>query len=173
MALEFSVVNIELTAARVCRVHALISFVLFLMRFPTLSLNQVATVLLSCAFFYDIFWVFFSKKIFHESVMIVVSICIQLISLSAALSRKCARLFELQVFRIIVTKNLEGMGWNWTPFFFVRTLYQPMSLSNPLVEQMKACDLFDGLSSQERKPTFLCYRLPVATEVVRMESRCC
>lgn len=35
--------------------------------------NQVGTVLLSCAFLYDIFWVFVSKKVFHESVMIVVS----------------------------------------------------------------------------------------------------
>ena len=35
--------------------------------------NQVGTVLLSCAFLYDIFWVFVSKKLFHESVMIVVS----------------------------------------------------------------------------------------------------
>lgn len=35
---------------------------------------QVGTVLLSCAFMYDIFWVFVSKKLFHESVMIVVNI---------------------------------------------------------------------------------------------------
>jgi len=34
---------------------------------------QVGTVLLGCAFLYDIFWVFVSKKLFHESVMIVVS----------------------------------------------------------------------------------------------------
>ncbi|XWS38350.1 hypothetical protein CRYUN_Cryun19dG0123700 [Craigia yunnanensis] len=33
----------------------------------------VGTVLLSCAFLYDIFWVFVSKKLFHESVMIVVA----------------------------------------------------------------------------------------------------
>jgi signal peptide peptidase-like protein 2B len=32
----------------------------------------VSTVLLSCAFFYDIFWVFVSPVLFHESVMIVV-----------------------------------------------------------------------------------------------------
>jgi hypothetical protein len=32
----------------------------------------VSTVLLSCAFFYDIFWVFVSPLIFQESVMIVV-----------------------------------------------------------------------------------------------------
>ena len=37
-------------------------------------LNQVGTVLLSCAFLYDIFWVFVSKRWFHESVMIVVSV---------------------------------------------------------------------------------------------------
>lgn len=36
-------------------------------------MKQVGTVLLSCAFLYDIFWVFVSKKLFHESVMIVVS----------------------------------------------------------------------------------------------------
>lgn len=35
--------------------------------------DQVGTVLLSCAFMYDIFWVFVSKKLFHESVMIVVN----------------------------------------------------------------------------------------------------
>ncbi|KAH9775483.1 Signal peptide peptidase-like 2 [Citrus sinensis] len=35
--------------------------------------DQVGTVLLSCAFMYDIFWVFVSKKLFHESVMIVVA----------------------------------------------------------------------------------------------------
>lgn len=35
--------------------------------------DQVGTILLSCAFLYDIFWVFVSKWWFHESVMIVVS----------------------------------------------------------------------------------------------------
>ena len=35
--------------------------------------NKVGTVLLSCAFLYDIFWVFVSKWWFRESVMIVVS----------------------------------------------------------------------------------------------------
>ncbi|GJY08595.1 putative RNA-directed DNA polymerase, partial [Tanacetum coccineum] len=34
---------------------------------------KVGTVLLGCAFLYDIFWVFLSKKLFHESVMIVVA----------------------------------------------------------------------------------------------------
>ena len=34
---------------------------------------QVSTVLLSCAFVYDIFWVFMSPTLFNESVMIVVS----------------------------------------------------------------------------------------------------
>nr|GEY31196.1 signal peptide peptidase-like 2 [Tanacetum cinerariifolium] len=33
----------------------------------------VGTVLLGCDFLYDIFWVFLSKKLFHESVMIVVA----------------------------------------------------------------------------------------------------
>ncbi|URD86820.1 signal peptide peptidase-like [Musa troglodytarum] len=34
---------------------------------------KVASVLLCCAFFYDIFWVFLSPLIFHQSVMIAVS----------------------------------------------------------------------------------------------------
>ncbi|KAJ8438923.1 hypothetical protein Cgig2_033810 [Carnegiea gigantea] len=34
--------------------------------------EMVATVLLGCAFFYDIFWVFLSKSIFHQSVMVAV-----------------------------------------------------------------------------------------------------
>lgn len=33
----------------------------------------MGAVLLTLAFLYDIFWVFISKKLFHESVMIVVS----------------------------------------------------------------------------------------------------
>ncbi|KAL9274227.1 Signal peptide peptidase-like 2-like protein [Drosera capensis] len=49
---------------------ALIVTVLQIVRLPNL---KVATVLLSCAFLYDIFWVFISKYIFHESVMIVVA----------------------------------------------------------------------------------------------------
>lgn len=49
---------------------ALILTVLQIVRIPNL---QVGTVLLSCAFFYDIFWVFVSKWVFHESVMIVVA----------------------------------------------------------------------------------------------------
>jgi len=40
-------------------------------------LCKVGTVLLSCAFLYDIFWVFVSKWWFHESVMIVVSVFMQ------------------------------------------------------------------------------------------------
>ena len=36
--------------------------------------TQVATVLLCCAFVYDIFWVFLSPIIFHQSGMIAVSI---------------------------------------------------------------------------------------------------
>ncbi|GJV75864.1 signal peptide peptidase-like protein 4 [Tanacetum coccineum] len=35
--------------------------------------HKVGKVLLSCAFLYDIFWVFVSKWMFHESVMIVVA----------------------------------------------------------------------------------------------------
>ncbi|XP_021767087.1 signal peptide peptidase-like 4 [Chenopodium quinoa] len=49
---------------------ALILTVLQIVRVPNL---KVGTVLLSCAFFYDIFWVFASKWFFHESVMIVVA----------------------------------------------------------------------------------------------------
>ncbi|KAF8013397.1 hypothetical protein BT93_I1291 [Corymbia citriodora subsp. variegata] len=49
---------------------ALIITVLQIVRIPNL---KVGTVLLSCAFLYDIFWVFISKKVFHESVMIVVA----------------------------------------------------------------------------------------------------
>ncbi|XP_022157688.1 signal peptide peptidase-like 4 [Momordica charantia] len=49
---------------------ALIVTVLQIVRVPNL---KVGTVLLSCAFLYDIFWVFVSKWWFHESVMIVVA----------------------------------------------------------------------------------------------------
>ncbi|KAJ8555760.1 hypothetical protein K7X08_013256 [Anisodus acutangulus] len=44
--------------------------VLQIVRIPNL---KVGTVLLGCAFIYDIFWVFASKRLFHESVMIVVA----------------------------------------------------------------------------------------------------
>ncbi|MBA0826637.1 hypothetical protein Goarm_011465 [Gossypium armourianum] len=47
--------------------------VLLLCGFVEFLLNQVGTVLLGCAFLYDIFWVFASKWLFHESVMIVVA----------------------------------------------------------------------------------------------------
>ncbi|XP_057435651.1 signal peptide peptidase-like 4 [Lotus japonicus] len=49
---------------------ALIITVLQIVHIPNL---KVGTVLLSCAFLYDIFWVFVSKWWFHESVMIVVA----------------------------------------------------------------------------------------------------
>lgn len=49
---------------------ALIITVLQIVRVPNL---KVGSVLLSCAFLYDIFWVFVSKRWFHESVMIVVA----------------------------------------------------------------------------------------------------
>ncbi|KAI5065778.1 hypothetical protein GOP47_0018402 [Adiantum capillus-veneris] len=49
---------------------ALIITVLQIVRLPNI---KVATVLLTCAFVYDIFWVFMSPKLFHESVMIVVA----------------------------------------------------------------------------------------------------
>uniref|UniRef100_A0A453Q522 Signal peptide peptidase-like 2 n=1 Tax=Aegilops tauschii subsp. strangulata TaxID=200361 RepID=A0A453Q522_AEGTS len=38
-----------------------------------LIIGQVGSVLLGCSFLYDIFWVFISKMLFHESVMIVVA----------------------------------------------------------------------------------------------------
>ncbi|XAR55071.1 hypothetical protein NMG60_11030453 [Bertholletia excelsa] len=49
---------------------ALIITVLQIVQLPNL---KVGTILLGCAFMYDIFWVFISKKLFHESVMIVVA----------------------------------------------------------------------------------------------------
>ncbi|KAL8136402.1 hypothetical protein V2J09_002403 [Rumex salicifolius] len=49
---------------------ALILTVLQIVRVPNL---KVGTILLSCAFLYDVFWVFISKSMFHESVMIVVA----------------------------------------------------------------------------------------------------
>ncbi|KAJ4806042.1 signal peptide peptidase [Rhynchospora pubera] len=49
---------------------ALIITVLQIVRVPNL---KVGSVLLGCAFLYDIFWVFVSKWWFHESVMIVVA----------------------------------------------------------------------------------------------------
>lgn len=49
---------------------ALIVTVLQVVRIPNL---KVGTVLLGCAFLYDLFWVFVSKWWFHESVMIVVA----------------------------------------------------------------------------------------------------
>ncbi|KAH8950999.1 hypothetical protein BDL97_09G002200 [Sphagnum fallax] len=48
----------------------LILTVLQIVQLPNI---KVSTVLLSCAFFYDIFWVFVSPVLFHESVMIVVA----------------------------------------------------------------------------------------------------
>ncbi|KAK9076401.1 hypothetical protein SSX86_004735 [Deinandra increscens subsp. villosa] len=49
---------------------ALIVTVIQIIQVPNL---KVGTVLLSCAFLYDIFWVFISKLMFHESVMIMVA----------------------------------------------------------------------------------------------------
>uniref|UniRef100_A0A0D9VMV2 PA domain-containing protein n=1 Tax=Leersia perrieri TaxID=77586 RepID=A0A0D9VMV2_9ORYZ len=48
----------------------LIVTVIQIVRIPNL---KVGSVLLSCSFLYDIFWVFISKMWFHESVMIVVA----------------------------------------------------------------------------------------------------
>lgn len=49
---------------------ALIITVMQIVRIPNL---KVGSVLLGCAFIYDIFWVFASQSLFHESVMIVVA----------------------------------------------------------------------------------------------------
>ncbi|KAK3434886.1 hypothetical protein EUGRSUZ_D02301 [Eucalyptus grandis] len=72
---------------------ALIITVLQIIRLPNL---KVGTVLLSCAFLYDIFWVFVSKWWFHESVMIVVS----------KLFLKLVYLFEIN-FPIAVVRNVR------------------------------------------------------------------
>uniref|UniRef100_R7W6K1 Signal peptide peptidase-like 2B n=1 Tax=Aegilops tauschii TaxID=37682 RepID=R7W6K1_AEGTA len=57
-----------------CPMHglgiALIVTVIQIVRIPNL---KVESVLLGCSFLYDIFWVFISKMLFHESVMIVVA----------------------------------------------------------------------------------------------------
>lgn len=50
-----------------------ISLMITVLQIARLPNIKVATVLLSCAFVYDIFWVFISPLIFHESVMIVVA----------------------------------------------------------------------------------------------------
>ncbi|MCO5551840.1 hypothetical protein L7F22_005344 [Adiantum nelumboides] len=50
-----------------------IAFMITVLQMIRLPEIKVATVLLSCAFFYDIFWVFISPLIFHESVMVVVA----------------------------------------------------------------------------------------------------
>ena len=57
-------------------VFAVVLTVLRLLRVSEVSKAvslQVASALLSAAFVYDIFWVFISPLIFHESVMIAVS----------------------------------------------------------------------------------------------------
>lgn len=50
-----------------------ISLMVTVLQMARLPNIKVATVLLSCAFCYDIFWVFISPLIFHESVMIAVA----------------------------------------------------------------------------------------------------
>ncbi|KAH7421855.1 hypothetical protein KP509_13G078500 [Ceratopteris richardii] len=50
-----------------------IAFMITVLQTVQLQEIKVATVLLVCAFFYDIFWVFVSPLIFHESVMVVVA----------------------------------------------------------------------------------------------------
>lgn len=50
-----------------------IAFMITVLQMVRLTEIKVATVLLCCAFFYDIFWVFISPLIFHESVMVVVA----------------------------------------------------------------------------------------------------
>jgi hypothetical protein len=54
----------------------LIVFLVFrLIRIPSF---QIATILLVMAFFYDIFWVFYSSKFFGKSVMQVVATSVDL-----------------------------------------------------------------------------------------------
>ncbi|CAL9782019.1 unnamed protein product [Musa acuminata subsp. burmannicoides] len=50
-----------------------ISLMITVLRVLQLPNIKVASLLLCCAFFYDIFWVFISPLIFHESVMIAVA----------------------------------------------------------------------------------------------------
>eukprot|EP01018_Ginkgo_biloba_P014589 Gb_05713 [translate_table: standard] len=50
-----------------------ISLMITVLQIARLPNIKVATVLLSCAFVYDIFWVFISPLLFNESVMIVVA----------------------------------------------------------------------------------------------------
>ncbi|CAI0397246.1 unnamed protein product [Linum tenue] len=50
-----------------------VKILLYSSQYYLILLIQVATVLLCCAFVYDIFWVFLSPIIFHQSVMIAVA----------------------------------------------------------------------------------------------------
>ncbi|XP_042382977.1 signal peptide peptidase-like 5 [Zingiber officinale] len=50
-----------------------IALIVTVLQIVHVSNLKVGTVLLGCAFLYDIFWVFFSPMLFHESVMIVVA----------------------------------------------------------------------------------------------------
>ncbi|WZY91613.1 hypothetical protein YC2023_063942 [Brassica napus] len=68
IALYFSLWNIHF--AHCWQGICLMITALQVVRLPNI---KVATVLLCCAFVYDIFWVFISPLIFHESVMIVVA----------------------------------------------------------------------------------------------------
>ncbi|KAJ6729173.1 SIGNAL PEPTIDE PEPTIDASE-LIKE PROTEIN [Salix viminalis] len=59
---------------RLCRNYILgICLMITVLQVARLPNIKVATVLLCCAFVYDIFWVFLSPIIFHQSVMIVVA----------------------------------------------------------------------------------------------------
>lgn len=94
-----------------------VSVTLLLLTFNIPFTSQVATVLLCCAFVYDIFWVFISPVIFHESVMIAV--CFKIITfiyLSFNLENFfCAKLKTVPYINTVkmshyVTKKEGGMG---------------------------------------------------------------
>ncbi|KAL2900804.1 Signal peptide peptidase-like 2 [Bienertia sinuspersici] len=65
--------KISLHMGKVYRYLGGICFMIRVLQIIRLPNIKVATVLLSCAFFYDIFWVFISKIIFQQSVMVAVA----------------------------------------------------------------------------------------------------
>ena len=67
------VANQHASYAWICQDVLGISLMITVLQIARLPNIKVAAVLLSCAFVYDIFWVFISPLLFHESVMIVVA----------------------------------------------------------------------------------------------------
>lgn len=65
--------NQHASYAWICQDVLGISLMITVLQIARLPNIKVAAVLLSCAFVYDIFWVFISPFLFHESVMIVVA----------------------------------------------------------------------------------------------------